>query len=167
MKLYLVRHAEAEDARDASARSDATRALTPKGRRRVRSLAHALRDLEVSLELLWTSPLTRARQTAEILARGLRLARTPVVVDALLPDRDPQEVVAEMAALRPLPEAMGLVGHEPYLSQLVALLCTGTPDGANFDFKKCGLCRLDVEKIRHGRCAQLEWFIPPRWFASD
>ncbi|MCS7091259.1 MAG: phosphohistidine phosphatase SixA [Verrucomicrobiota bacterium] len=167
MKLYLLRHAEAEEAKDASPRAEASRALTSRGRRKVRSLAHALRELDIRVEFVWTSPLTRARQTAEIVVRGLRLARPPLAVEALLPDRKPEEVVAELERLRPLPETMLWVGHEPHLSRLIAFLVTGHSDGAEIVVKKCGLCRLELDTIRSGRCARLEWLIPPRWFAGD
>jgi len=167
VKLYLLRHAEAEDVRETASGSDAERALTPKGRRRVRCLAHALRQRKLECDLLWTSPLRRALQTAELMARGLRMARPPVVVDCLAPDRTAREVVAELQGLRPLPDALMLVGHEPMLSRLAAWLCTGDPEGLDLDLKKCGLIRLDLDKIQAGRCATLEWLIAPRWFATD
>lgn len=167
MKLYLLRHAEAEDARENAPGSDAERALTVRGRRRVRSLAHALRQRKICCDLLWTSPLTRALQTAELMARGLRMARAPLVVDCLAPDHTPCEVVAELQALRPLPDALMLVGHEPMLSRLAAWLCTGDPEGLDLDLKKCGLIRMDLDRVRAGRCATLEWLITPRWFATE
>jgi phosphohistidine phosphatase len=167
VKLYLLRHGEAEEVGATASGSDAERALTVKGRRRVRSLAHALRQRKVSCDLVWSSPLRRALQTAEIMIRGLRLARQPVVVDCLAPDRTPREVVAELQTLRPVPDAVMLVGHEPLLGRLAALLCTGDPEGLEIDLKKSGLIRLEVEKLRLGRCATLEWVISPRWFAAD
>jgi phosphohistidine phosphatase SixA len=54
-----------------------------------------------------------------------------------------------------------LVGHEPYLSGLISLLCTGGPDLA-LTMKKGGLCRLGVEVLSCGQCATLEWLLSPR-----
>ncbi|MCX7866930.1 MAG: phosphohistidine phosphatase SixA [Limisphaera sp.] len=167
VKLYLLRHAEAVDATETASGKDEDRALTPRGRRRARALAHALRQRGIQCDLVWTSPLVRARQTADILARGLRLGRAPVVVESLAPDQPPRHLVAELQALRPLPDAMMLVGHEPFLSRLAALLCTGDPDGLDLTLKKCGLCRLELDSVRAGRCATLEWLISPRWFDPE
>jgi phosphohistidine phosphatase SixA len=54
-----------------------------------------------------------------------------------------------------------LVGHEPYLSAFIALLCAGG-EPLSVTLKKGGLCRLEVERLRCGRCASLEWLLPPR-----
>ncbi len=164
MKLYLLRHAEAVDVTETSTGSDADRSLTLRGRQRARALAHALRQRDVRCELIWTSPLVRARQTAEILARGLRLDRSPVMVELLSPEQNPRRLLSELQALRPLPDSMMLVGHEPFLSRLAAILCTGAADGLNLTLKKCGLCRLELDEVRPGRCAALTWLISPRWF---
>lgn len=164
MKLYLLRHAEAVDATETPSGTDEERALTPRGRRRARALAHALRQRGIACDLIWTSPLVRARQTADILARGLRVGRPPVVVELLAPDQPPRPLIAELQGLRPLPDALMLVGHEPHLSRLAALLCTGDPEGLDLTLKKCGLCRLELDNVRAGRCATLEWLVSPRWF---
>jgi phosphohistidine phosphatase len=54
-----------------------------------------------------------------------------------------------------------LVGHEPYLSQLISLLVSGRED-IGIDFKKGGLCKLEAEKLRYGKCAQLIWLLTPK-----
>jgi phosphohistidine phosphatase SixA len=55
-----------------------------------------------------------------------------------------------------------LVGHEPYLSQLISVLLTGREQGVNLDLKKGGLCRLDIEVLRYGQCAVLESLLTPK-----
>src|SRR2546430_12625846 len=62
---------------------------------------------------------------------------------------------------RPAPESVLLVGHEPYLSNLVSLLCAGGPN-LSLTLKKGGLCRMEVEQLRAARCAHLEWLLAPR-----
>ena len=69
-----------------------------------------------------------------------------------------------LAEIRPRPESVLLVGHEPYLSGFIALLCAGD-GGLRLALKKGGLCRLDAETLRHGQCATLEWLFTPRHFA--
>jgi phosphohistidine phosphatase SixA len=54
-----------------------------------------------------------------------------------------------------------LVGHEPYLGKLIALLAAGNTS-LEVDFKKGGLCKLEAESLRYGRCAKLVWLLPPR-----
>ncbi len=69
MKLYVLRHAEAADDNDPRFESDADRPLTIKGVRRTKLLAHALRQWEITFDVILSSPLVRARETAEIVMR--------------------------------------------------------------------------------------------------
>ena len=73
MKLYILRHGEAADHGDPRYKNDADRPLTPKGTQRTKALAHALRQMDITFDLIFSSPLVRARETAEIVERGLRL----------------------------------------------------------------------------------------------
>ncbi|HLX71474.1 MAG TPA: hypothetical protein VKV04_17825, partial [Verrucomicrobiae bacterium] len=63
--------------------------------------------------------------------------------------------------IRPAPKSVVLVGHEPYLSGFVSLLCTGAP-GLPMVFKKGALCRLQIEVLSVGKCAMLDWLLQPR-----
>jgi phosphohistidine phosphatase SixA len=69
--------------------------------------------------------------------------------------------VQQLNKLRPTPETILLVGHEPYLSSLISLLCTGGSHLA-LTLKKGGLCRMEVEFLRTTRCASLEWLLSSR-----
>jgi phosphohistidine phosphatase len=164
MKLYLLRHAEAVERGSSHHPTDADRPLTPKGIKRAKQLAHALRQLDVRVDIIWSSPLVRARHTAEIVARGLQVANALALTPHLAPAGEAAELIRQIQQHRPRPDAVLLVGHEPDLSRLVALLCAGGE--LQLAFKKSGLCRLDVETLRAGRCATLEWLVSPRWFGS-
>jgi phosphohistidine phosphatase len=163
MKLYLLRHGDAGERSAAGYTSDAARALTPKGVKRPRQLANALRQMEITFDAILTSPLIRAHQTAEIVARSLGLEAKLRQVTQLAPEHALTEVVALLESLPPKTEAVLLVGHEPGLSRLVSLLCTGGPNLA-ITLKKGGLCRLELAEIRAGACATLEWLLSPRHF---
>ena len=76
-----------------------------------------------------------------------------------------EKLVRELNGIRPVPQSVLLVGHEPYLSGFISLLCTGGP-GLALAFKKGALCRLDVDLPSCGKCATLEWLLPPRLFGS-
>ncbi len=164
MKLYILRHGEAVERDDPAFKNDADRPLTPKGTQRTKFLAHALRRLEISMDIIFSSPLTRARQTAEIMQHGLRLHDRLELTNHLAPPGNPEKLVAQLNAIRPAPKNVLLVGHEPFLSEFISLLCAG---GSNFllKLKKGGLCRLEAELLRCGKCANLEWLLPSRLFS--
>lgn len=163
MKLYLLRHGEAADHGDPRYPNDAARPLTAKGRKRTRQLANALRQMEVSFDVILSSPLVRARQTAEIVARSLDLEKKLKLTNHLAPGGAFVDLLAQVEHTRAHAKAILLVGHEPYLSQLISQLCTGGPTLA-LELKKGGLCRLELESVKAGRCATLEWLLSPRHF---
>lgn len=116
MDLYVVRHAVAADG-TSFAGSDADRPLTPEGREKFAAAAEALARMDVRPGRLWTSPLLRARQTAEILARALddaRIEESDVLACGARPKR-----VLELASSAGDGPAI-VVGHEPDLGELVA-----------------------------------------------
>jgi phosphohistidine phosphatase len=160
MKLYLLRHGDAGDPSDSKVK-DSERALTPKGIQRTKQLAEALAQMEISFDAVLSSPLVRARETAEIVARGLKFGGKLELTEALTPFGSMESLVHQLTMLRPVPKNILLVGHEPYLSGFISLLCTGGP-GLGPEMKKGALCRLEVATVSCGKCATLEWLLPPR-----
>ncbi len=160
MKLYLLRHGDAGDPADSKVK-DGERALTPKGIQRTKQLAEALTQMEISFDAVLSSPLVRARETAEIIARGLKFAGKVELTEALTPFGSMENIVYQLTTLRPAPKNVLLVGHEPYLSGFISLLCTGGP-GQALEMKKGALCRLEIMAPVCGKCATLEWLLPPR-----
>jgi phosphohistidine phosphatase len=158
MKLYILRHGEAADHGDPRYKEN-ERPLTPKGIQRTRQLAHALRENEISFDVIFSSPLTRAKETAEIVARGLK--KKVELTDTLTPSGSMGKLVEEINHIHPLPKSVLLVGHEPYLSVFISLLCTGGMD-LPIKLKKGALCRIEVETLTNGKCAVLEWLLQPR-----
>lgn len=126
MQAILIRHAEAVD--ETLALRDPHRHLTARGRDQARALGERLRAMGIAPTHVWTSPLVRALQTAELVASGLG---TPVAVEALPalgPDGSEHEVATAVRALA-ADHCVLLVGHEPSMSAIGGLL-VGT---ANFD----------------------------------
>ena len=160
MKLYILRHGDAVEHGDPRFKEN-EQPLTPKGIQRTRQLAHALRQMEISFDALLSSPLTRARETAEIIRRGLRLEEKLGLSEHLGPSGSMEKLVAQINAIPSVPASVLLVGHEPYLSGFVSLLCVGGPN-LELKFKKGALCRLEVERLSCGKCAALEWLVQPR-----
>jgi phosphohistidine phosphatase len=118
MKIYIMRHGPAEDV-SATGR-DADRALTPAGRDRVREVAHLLAREDEAPNVIFTSPLVRALQTAEIVAAVTKLEARGGTVETtrdIAPGGDASSFVRHLVETKKK-RAM-LVGHEPDLSELV------------------------------------------------
>lgn len=158
MKLYLVRHAIAEDSADYE--DDSLRPLTEKGRDKMKKIAAALGELGVAPDLIVSSPYLRARQTADILAKELKYGEEPAYSDSLVPMGEPDDMIGEINEKYAVDELM-LVGHEPNLSALAGVLLAGNADIA-IDLKKGGVCCLSVDDLRYDRKAVLEWLITPK-----
>lgn len=162
MNLFVLRHGVAVERDPDSFPDDSRRPLTLKGEDRVRLVCDAMQALELSFDRILASPYLRARQTAEILATSLGLRRGLEYCDELKPEGDPKALIRFVNRIRPAPEDLIFVGHEPHLSGLVSLLISGHPD-ATLDLKKNGLAKLEVSpKLKFGKCATLNWLLTPR-----
>jgi phosphohistidine phosphatase len=159
MRLYLLRHGPAAD-RNAFPGPDPDRPLTSEGRKQVRTVARALRSLDLEIDRILSSPYTRARDTAAIVAHTLDLDQHPEFSDALCADVAALTLLAALTRLRPRPDNLLLVGHEPQLSQFASLLLSGQPD-LNLTLKKAGLACLAVSRFKPHPCAALEWWLTP------
>jgi phosphohistidine phosphatase len=160
-ELYLIRHGLAEDRGDAWP-DDAKRPLTADGMSRLRKIARGLARIGVSLDTVLTSPLVRARQTAEIVAEGFDSRPAIVNVDSLAPEGSFSAVVADLEKHSRKPR-IALVGHEPALGELAARLI-GSRHA--LEFKKGAVCRIDVEELPPNGPGDLRWFLPPRVMRS-
>lgn len=152
MELYFLRHAEAEDAR--SGLADGDRRLTPEGSEATKREAEGLRKLGLKLDLVLTSPLVRARQTAEIVAKALGLP-TPTAASQLASGcelADLRSLLSEHADCK----RVMLVGHEPDFSRMVSQLV----GSASLKLKKGGIARVNADSIESGR-GELEWLLTP------
>lgn len=160
-ELYILRHAIAVERGTPDRKMDRDRLLTTEGRKKLRGIARALREMDPSLDLILSSPYVRARQTAELVAKVLHDELRLKFSEHLAPDGDTEHLVEQLGSLHDRPARILLVGHEPYLGRLISTLLTGGPDLA-LTLKKGGLCKLTVSRLRYGRCATLEWLLTPR-----
>jgi phosphohistidine phosphatase len=158
IELYLVRHAIAAE-RGPAYPDDRLRPLTPEGRRRFKTAVRGLVAAGLELDLILTSPLTRAEETAAILAAGFS-RRVPVdVLDALAPGGKPAAIVDAVARLARRHRRLALVGHDPDLGELAARLLAAR--GA-VEFRKGAVCAIDVNSATPGGPGTLRWLLPPR-----
>jgi phosphohistidine phosphatase len=139
---------------------DSQRPLTDDGKKRLRSIARAMRGIGLGFDLILSSPYVRARATAEIVVEEFEAEKVFEQTSHLEPDGDPAALIADIAVRGDSIESVLLVGHEPYLSDLISTLLTGNP-GTPMTLKKGGLCHLTVEGLTYGRCATLEWLLSP------
>ena len=160
MNLFILRHGIAVEPGTAGFENDADRPLVPKGERRLRAAAAAMRKMELSYDVICSSPLVRARQTAEIVAEELKLQKRLKITDALAPGGSMKNLVRQLSDWKPLPENVLIVGHEPYLSRLISLLISGE-DHTTVAMKKGSLCKLETVDLRPGLCARLIWLLTP------
>jgi phosphohistidine phosphatase len=161
MDLYILRHGIAVEPETPGYKTDFERPLTADGEQKVHRIAKAMRNLELSFDLVLSSPYVRACETAEIIVKAFSLQKKLELRDSLSVEGNPRELIAELRARAPVPGSLLLVGHEPYLSTLTGLLLTGTAKPCVI-LKKGGLCKLAIDDLRIGRCAQLGWLLTPR-----
>jgi phosphohistidine phosphatase len=161
MEIYLLRHGLAVERGTPGFEDDAQRPLTPKGKKQLRRAGQAMAELELDFEVILTSPFRRARETAEIVARALKAGKRLKLCAALAADRKPAALIRFLEKLKPAPDRILLVGHEPFLSELMSRLLTGGP-GLAVDFPKAGLCKLNLKRWGAGPCARLAWLLTPQ-----
>ncbi len=157
--LYVLRHGEAGK-RLAAGSNDYERALTVAGANEVEKIADAMAKLGVKPGLVSTSPLARARQTADIVAKRLKIKNRLQDWDELKPEGSRIKLYERLARMKPEASVM-VVGHEPYLSSLVSELVFDGQRG-RIIMKKAGLARVTVASFRPKPRGELRWLLTPK-----
>lgn len=159
IEVYLVRHAIAAE-RGPNYPDDRLRPLTAEGVARFREAIAGLRSLDVAIDLILSSPLVRARETAELLAAGLP-GKPPIEnLDLLAPGGRialVPDVLARHARRRH--RWLGLVGHQPDLGDLGAKLLGAR---GTLEFKKGGVALIELDGATPGGPGTLHWMLAPR-----
>jgi len=159
MKLLLIRHAIAEESEDfaKTGRDDRLRPLTDEGRKKMKQAAKGLQEIVPEIDLLATSPLTRAAQTGAIVDSvygGLK----EVEIEELAPEATPNDFLRWLRKQKA--ETLAAVGHEPSLSLILSWLLTGT-ERRIFAFRKGGACLLEFPDEVGAGTATLLWALTP------
>lgn len=159
MELLIIRHAIAFERDRLRWRDDGLRPLSPAGKRRSRKAAAGLRELSKAPDRLLTSPLIRARQTAQILTE---VAGWPQAEQAseLLPGKAAPAILSLLAKDRS--ERVALVGHQPGLGALLTACLVGDDRAMPIEMKKNAVACLSFEGPARAGRAVLKWLATPR-----
>jgi phosphohistidine phosphatase len=158
MRCYFLRHGLAVDAGEWSG-ADFDRPLTRQGLERMTLAAKTIAALRLDVEIIITSPLIRAKQTATIVAKRLKL-EDRLVEDERLAGGFGSSELAEILAEHRTADAVLLVGHEPGLSRIIGELV----GGANIDFKPGSLACVNVPDPA-SLVGTLVWLVPAKVLA--
>jgi phosphohistidine phosphatase len=157
MDLYFLRHGKAEDVGERGASDDFSRALTAVGVTEMEAEAKALQRLGLEPHLIVTSPLVRAKQTAQIVAKRLGLKKELVETEMLAPGCDVKHV-RKLLSSYDTHQTIMLVGHEPDFSTIVGELI----GAASIELKKGGVAAVSIERSIRAGAGVLQWLIPPK-----
>jgi phosphohistidine phosphatase len=156
-ELYLIRHGVAAE-RGENFPDDTKRPLTNEGVQKLRKEAKAFVALDITFDVILTSPLVRTRQTAEIVAAAFRNQPPIVNMPSLAPGSTHNAIIEELSKQHRR-HRIAMVGHEPGLGELAGrLMGLRRP----LEFKKGAVCRIDVAALPPTGPGQLRWFLTPR-----
>lgn len=155
IKLYLMRHAHA-----VTEHEDPARPLSDRGRDQTNTMAAFLRLRGgIDVERVWHSPLTRAKETAELFCDRLPIQATCREVDGLLPFDDQRGIARRLSGFG---YPLLVVGHEPHLGRLTSTLVCGNVDQEVVDFKKGAILCLERERTKsHTILWRIRWYLTP------
>ena len=158
MNLYIVRHGIAVEVGVGGVRRDADRCLSDEGRQKTLAVGQGLKNLGVKPEVLLTSPLVRARETAELIASVHHPALPVEISDSLAPGGDFMELVRSLNE-RTAAEVMW-VGHMPEVYEWVSLFIGGGTN-LSFTFKRAAVACIRFGGSPRVGGGRLDWLIPP------
>lgn len=156
MKIYLIRHGEAIDHETSSVKSDEYRFLTIKGRLTTRKVAKNLKEELEATDKIFTSPLTRAVQTSEVIATTIKYKNDVEIANELRIGSSISQVI-ELIRLNANLNSIVLVGHEPMMGMLVSALSNKKDF---YNFKKSGVCYIDFDTKKE--TGIYKWFLNPK-----
>ena len=163
MELYLMRHGEAGK-RIPVAAKDSVRALTAAGRQDVEEVGEALAKLGFRFDVVATSPLKRAKETASIVSEALNRKSRIEEWSELSPEGSRSALYRRLTSVRPGSKVL-CVGHEPYLTIAMGEIAGRGGDGSagfRVSLKKAGMAKLLVTGFNPRISGELRWLLTPK-----
>jgi phosphohistidine phosphatase len=166
MDLFILRHGEAGK-RLSSGSSDFDRPLTIAGKREVTDIAKSLQELGLKFNFIITSPLTRAYQTASLVAMAFKSENNMESWEELKPEGNRKELYRKLSQKFKQDSSVLIVGHEPYLSSLISeAIFEGNPvgtAGGRIVLKKAGLAKVRITSFSNQMIqGELRWLLTPK-----
>ena len=160
MELVFLRHGVAANREDWKG-DDADRPLTADGADRTKEVVRGLKALKIKPDVILSSPLLRARETAEIAKKGLITDAKVELAEELTPDASPDRLIVRLADLAGKPVVL-CVGHEPHISTTISMMVSGKT-AASFEMKKAGVCCIRFTGIPKAGAGSVLWLLPPKF----
>lgn len=157
MDLLVLRHGEA--GRSSRLPGDSKRSLTNEGKQEVTDLSYGIRALEIKFDHIFSSPLLRAKQTAEIVAKSMKYKGKIEELDSLKPEGSRLEFYSILSKLKQ-DSVVLVVGHEPYLSEMISEGISQS--GCRINLKKSGLARMRILSTLPKIKGELRWLLTPK-----
>jgi phosphohistidine phosphatase len=160
VKLLVVRHAKAEERSRVPSfkKKDASRRLTGTGRKQMRKVVKGLRKIAPDIDVLATSPLVRARETADILADIFGVS--DISEQKWLGPNADKRALIDWLRDQAQDATVAVVGHEPHLSAIAGLLVCGK-DRSLIALKKGACCLIEFEDAPAAGGGVLLWLLQP------
>lgn len=159
MNVFFLRHGEAGN-RVAIPSKDFERSLTETGKIEIEKIAYSLERMDLEFDKIATSPLARAHETAEIVAKAQRKPDKVESWDELRPEGNRLDLFRRLSKMRQDADVL-LVGHEPYLSNLIGEIISGNL-ACRIVLKKGGLARVQITSFAPKPSGELRWLLTPR-----
>jgi len=163
VELYLMRHGEAGKRIPVAAR-DTVRALTAAGRQEVEEVGEAMAKLGYRFDVVATSPLKRAKETASIVSEALNRKNRVEEWSELSPEGSRSALYRRLTSVRPGSKVL-CVGHEPYLTIAMGEIAGRGADGSQgfrISLKKGGMAKLLVTGFNPRISGELRWLLTPK-----
>lgn len=158
MDLFILRHGEAGRS-SATVKDDSKRTLTVDGEKEIKDISKGMKELGIEFDYIFTSPLLRAKQTAELVSK-IVVPKNPIKeMDELKPEGNKLQLYNKLSNLKQDSSVL-LVGHEPYLSELIGE--TISSGGCKIDLKKAGFARIRITAILPKLRGELRWLFTPK-----
>lgn len=165
MELFILRHGEAGK-RLSSAIGDRSRPLTSTGKAEVLEEARALKSIGIKFNVIVTSPLKRAYETANIVANIYKKKNILKVWNELAPEGSITDVYRKISQFG-AESLILMVGHEPQLTEITkGIIHKDKAVSCNIVLKKAGLVRINISKSNPSLKGELRWLLTPRIFKA-
>lgn len=162
MDLFILRHGKA--GKSSPGPGDAARALTRKGKDEIKQVAQWMKMNTFRFDLIATSPLQRAHETASIVAYVLGQKKNLTIWDTLAPGGDP-ETLCSCVLEQESDATVLIVGHEPLLSRFIGTLISGHAD-TSILVSKGGLAKIRNCSTETRPRGELQWLLTPAQIAG-